>query len=355
MIGSAPANLPAHRELFPWPAARRIKHFLRRNPVLCLVIMAPMVEYLSGSTRVNYLVLDPAVFLILLAQNLGFYGAGVLLIREARIRWKLRWASVFLLGAAYGILEEGVMLKTMFEPSLPGALSWYGRWLGVNWAFVSGVVLVHILFSICLPILLLDLALPETRGVSLLSRKGILAVGVIWAIDFAVTTLVVGRYWPGYVIYFGAVLVILVLVAVALTLPRWMRPIETSPAPSPAAGLAIGIAILLSQLLWDDVTVGIGRYATFAVAGLIVMGLVFLVLARRILEDENRRRVQVAFATGSSVALMFGGIVENFPVELNLAYDAVLLVFLYWLWRMYPPLPLGSTRSAVVPPAGLSV
>jgi hypothetical protein len=134
-----------------------------------------------------------------------------------------------------------------------------------------------------------------------------------------------------------------------------MRPIETSPAPSPAAGLAIGIAILLSQLLWDDVTVGIGRYATFAVAGLIVMGLVFLVLARRILEDENRRRVQVAFATGSSVALMFGGIVENFPVELNLAYDAVLLVFLYWLWRMYPPLPLGSTRSAVVPPAGLSV
>jgi hypothetical protein len=45
------------------------------------------VEYLTGSTQLSAIILNPPLFLIFLGQNIGFYGSGVLSIREARIRW----------------------------------------------------------------------------------------------------------------------------------------------------------------------------------------------------------------------------------------------------------------------------
>jgi len=109
--------------------------FLRRHPVLCLLLLTPGIpEYLSSSSPLNALVLDPVMFVFQLAANLGLYGPGVLLIREASIRWKKGWATVLLLGAAYGILEEGVALSTLFNPNAGpvGELGFYGHWLGVN-------------------------------------------------------------------------------------------------------------------------------------------------------------------------------------------------------------------------------
>jgi hypothetical protein len=351
-MNERPSRTEAHaRELLPWGRARSAKHWLRRHPVLCVVLLAPMVEYLSGSSQISLVALNPLVFFLILAQNLGFYGSGVLLIREARVRWRLGWPSIFLLGAAYAILEEGLMLKTMFEPVLPTgtALSEYGRWLGVNWVFVAGVVLVHILFSISVPILLTDLALPETRGVSLLNSREVRVVAAIWALDFAITLLVVGRYWPGYAIYGGCVLAIVALVAAARLLPR-LRPSGGPPrAPANGGALAIGVAVFFSQMLWEDVTVGHAPFAIESVAGLLGLDIVFLVLARRIFEDVGSRRSQVAFCTGTTLALMFGGLVGNFPLELNLVYDAAVILFLVWLWRRYPYRPDSALPEAPPP------
>ncbi|MCG2769572.1 MAG: hypothetical protein L6435_14495 [Anaerolineae bacterium] len=37
-----------------------------------------------------------------------------MLIRELRVRWGKGWPTVFVLGAAYGVLEEGLMVKSFF-------------------------------------------------------------------------------------------------------------------------------------------------------------------------------------------------------------------------------------------------
>jgi hypothetical protein len=74
-------------------------------------------EYLTGSSAVNVIVLNPIWFVCGLIANLGLYGPGVLLIREAKVRWYKGWATVLLLGAAYGILEEGIALSTLFNPN----------------------------------------------------------------------------------------------------------------------------------------------------------------------------------------------------------------------------------------------
>jgi hypothetical protein len=70
----------------PFP---RTVAFFRRHPVLLFLCFTPGIpEYLSGSTPVAALVYAPGGFLLFLALNLGLYGPGVLLVREAFVRWR---------------------------------------------------------------------------------------------------------------------------------------------------------------------------------------------------------------------------------------------------------------------------
>jgi hypothetical protein len=87
-------------------------------------------ELLSGSAPpVEFS--GPFVLLVLSA----LYGSGAILVRELRLRWGKGWPTVFALGAAYGIVEEGLMVKSFFDPNWMdlGLLGSYGRWAGVNW------------------------------------------------------------------------------------------------------------------------------------------------------------------------------------------------------------------------------
>src|SRR5256885_16843146 len=110
---------------------------LNRRPLLALVLLSPVIaEMLSGSTPpLEWLNPIAVLFLIWL------YGAGVLVMRETAVRWKTGWPSILLLGAAYGIIEEGLAVKSLFDPGWMGlgALDWHGRWFDVNW--VSAVCL----------------------------------------------------------------------------------------------------------------------------------------------------------------------------------------------------------------------
>jgi hypothetical protein len=140
--------------------------FFRSHPVLLLLLLTPGIpEYLSSSSAINNVVFNPLLFLLQLTANLGLYGPGALLVHDARVRWKKGWGTVLLLGAAYGILEEGVALSTLFDPKAApaGSLGVYGHWLGVNWVWAVGTVPFHAIFSISIPILLLGLVLPRNR------------------------------------------------------------------------------------------------------------------------------------------------------------------------------------------------
>jgi len=140
-------------------------------PVAALFLVSPIVgELLSGSS-------PPASFfqpltLFLLA---GLYGSGAILVREAVRRWGGGWPSVLLLGAAYGILEEGVAVKSFFDPNWPdlGVLGTYGRWLGVNWVWAEWLTIYHSIYSITIPILLVELLFPSFRGTAYLGGKGV--------------------------------------------------------------------------------------------------------------------------------------------------------------------------------------
>lgn len=114
-------------------------------PAWFLFLVAPLtVEYVSGSSPY----LNPFVW----AANYFLYGAGTLLIRELRVRWDKGWLAVFILAAAYMVAEEGLMLNTLFDPTKNAT----GRALGVNWVWTTGMLVVHSLVSIFMPILLAE-------------------------------------------------------------------------------------------------------------------------------------------------------------------------------------------------------
>jgi hypothetical protein len=161
-----------------------------------LVLLAPIVaEVLSGST--------PVTGLIGLLFFVPMYGAGALLIRELARRRQLHWAGILLLGAAFGLIEEGLIVQAIFHPQAIEAASWGatagGHVGGLYLAFAVAVVAYHAVWSIALPILLVDLLFPEHRTTPLFGRAGLLATALCYAAGLAlVAVLVHTRIAPGY-------------------------------------------------------------------------------------------------------------------------------------------------------------
>ena len=82
-----------------------------------LILSAPIVaELLSGSTPFAAFFKLP-IFL----TYFGFYGCGALIIREIAAHKKMNYINVLLLGAAFGVLEEGILLKSWYDPTWMGA------------------------------------------------------------------------------------------------------------------------------------------------------------------------------------------------------------------------------------------
>jgi len=84
----------------------------RIPPAWVLYFLAPIIgELLSGSAPpIEFF--NPFGLLILPA----LYGSGAILARELALRREKRWPTILVLGLAYGILEEGLMVKSFFDP-----------------------------------------------------------------------------------------------------------------------------------------------------------------------------------------------------------------------------------------------
>ena len=121
---------------------------------LILIFLSPIIaELLSGSTPFLTF-LNPRVFLI----YLGFYGCGCLLIRETVSHRNLGYASVLLLGAAFGVLEEGIILRSWFDPHWMGAqiTSQVLRVYGISVLQPFANVVYHAVVSMTAPILVVE-------------------------------------------------------------------------------------------------------------------------------------------------------------------------------------------------------
>ena len=324
------------------PAGSGVVAYLKAHPVIALLILTPGIpEYLSSSSPINAIILSPLQFVFQLLANLGLYGSGALLIHDARIRWKKGWGAILLLGAAYGILEEGVALSTLFDPNAGpvGALGSYGHWLGVNWIWAAGIVPFHAIFSISIPILLLGLAIPETRLNPLLSKRGTIAALLILSFDVVILMVVVWRvssYWMG-----GPILILSLLSIGGLVFsssrskpPPSGNPVR-GPTPSPKRAFAVGLSFFPVVILAQSLGRGAGLPAALDFLLVIaVQALYLLYVARRSWGDS--RKGTIAFVLGLLVPIMVFGVLAELALPLTLMADAAMVVFITRLWGSFP-------------------
>jgi hypothetical protein len=191
-------------------------------PPLVLFFLSPAIgELLSGSAPPAEF-FTPLVIIILTV----LYGGGAIMVREAVIRWRKGWVSLLVLGAAYGIIEEGLMVKSFFDPAWQdiGVLGSYGRWVGVNWVWSLELIIYHAVISIAIPILLTELMFPRVRHDSWVGKRGLIVLGLLFVIDIAVGYFFLTDYRPGAVQYWLAFVVVIGLVLVAWRLPPSLFP-----------------------------------------------------------------------------------------------------------------------------------
>ncbi|MER6509664.1 hypothetical protein ABT158_22775 [Nonomuraea sp. NPDC001636] len=183
------------------------------------------------------------------------YGAGTVLIRELVRRAGRGWGSVLLLGAAYGIVEEGLALQALTSPTLYGAAGWAPRVLGLNSAYTELNLPYHAVFSVALPILLADLLFPALRHRPYLGRAGLVVAGVVFVLGVLLLRWTAAFMDPGYLapwpVQAGLLLAVAALAVLAL---RVVPP----PSGTPAGGSAGGSAGVPAAAL---VAVGAGGVA----------------------------------------------------------------------------------------------
>jgi hypothetical protein len=147
-------------------------------PVLVLFVLATVIpEFLSASTpasRANQLIFESLL-----------YGPAALLIREFVRRRKLGPASIVVLGLAFGVLQECILLQSVFNPGFLGLDLSFGRAMGVNWIWAEAIIVYHAVWSVGVPIAVSELLFPARSDRPWLRWWGIALHGLLFLLACA--------------------------------------------------------------------------------------------------------------------------------------------------------------------------
>lgn len=237
-------NLRPVREAFPKPP-KQPRERGAGKAAWTLVLLTPLIaEFALGTVSVRML------WLVLL--YIPIYGAGTLLIRELARRVGGGWATIAVLGLCYGLLEEGLALQSLTSPHLYGAAEWGPRLLGINTTYAELNLPYHVVFSVIVPIALIEQIFRRVGEQPYLRRGGMVLAGFVTVLGAVLLRLAVPPSEdPRYQMSAAAILIVLGLIVacgvVALRiLPR--RQLSVPPAtsvPSPVVvGVICGVATL---------------------------------------------------------------------------------------------------------------
>lgn len=150
---------------------RRPGIFSHIPPWLTLLLLAPILGELVSCHQTPLEFINPLNLLILSLP----YGCGALICRELTIRWRGGGLCLLLLGIAYGIYEEGVVVYSLFDPqwSELGAMAQYGSYAGVNWTWAAMTIQFHTLISIGSSVAIAHMIYADRRAQPWLGRRGL--------------------------------------------------------------------------------------------------------------------------------------------------------------------------------------
>jgi hypothetical protein len=242
----------------------------RLAPVLALFFLAPLIaEFFLGDF--------PIVLLPLIVALAPMYGGGALLIREVVRRTHRGWPAMVTLALAFGVLEEGLLTQSLFNPNYtddhlldPGFVPLLG--IGIPWTVF--VLSLHTIWSISTPVAIVEESASGRRTEPWLGRLGLSVTGALFVVGSVITFAISygdSHHFlaePGQLAGSAALAVVLVVVALALPKPKPDPAVRRSRrAPSP--WLVFASAIAAGGLFMAGITVDVvWLCVTFMLLGL---------------------------------------------------------------------------------------
>ncbi|MBL1242098.1 MAG: hypothetical protein COB13_009630 [OCS116 cluster bacterium] len=185
-------------------------------PAVFLLFFAPFIGELLSAHQTPLGFLNPLSFIAMALP----YGFGALIVRELLIRWGGGMFKFFLLALAFGLYEEGIVVRSFFNPNWSelGALQGHDFAFGVSWTFAFILLHFHLVFSMWVSISLAEMLYAKRRNVSWLSNKmlGLCILGLaLWLpAGWLMTT-----YMPPIFNYLGVIVIFIALIFTAYILP----------------------------------------------------------------------------------------------------------------------------------------
>jgi len=272
-----------------------------------------------------------------------------LLVRELGRRSGGGWPTMVLLAAAYALIEEGPVDQLLWNDSYAGHDYLHGDsflpTLGMSVEATQSILALHTVWSICVPIAIVETFVPDRRRSPWLGRTGLTVTAVLYVLGAVLVFW--GNYTeehflasPGQLT--GIAVVIVALIVIAFSLRSWRLP---SVAVSPPSPLLAGAAALgATSLYWGPaVLVTAGWYEWVGVAVWCVVVTVGVLLVSR---WSRRRgwdhRHRFALAAGAILTYVWtafpvrpeaGGSVVADLVS-NAVFGAAAIMILVLAWRV---------------------
>ncbi|MFB9679344.1 hypothetical protein [Streptosporangium vulgare] len=273
----------------------------RVAPALGLFLLSPLVaEYLLGNVASSEI-----WGLVILAP---MYGGGAIIIREVVRRTGRGWPTLLLLACAYGVLEAALIDQTLFNPAplfeddvsrgatlIPA--------LGLSAGNAVGFTAGHAIWSIGVPIVLVETLVPRRATTPWLGIPGLIITCVVFVLGSLVLFGGI-RDESGFMASppqrIGAAVVVVLLVAVAFLAGRRPGPVTDGLPPRPwlvgTAGFVASAAFFLRPEDWWGTAAGVALLAGATV-----------VIGRWSRRDGWGAAHRLALAGGALLTYGFGG------------------------------------------------
>lgn len=318
----------------------------KRLPAIVLFFLAPMIgELLLGSA-------PPAEFFSLFGMTVltVLYGGGAILARELTLRWGKGWLSLLVLGAAYGIIEEGLMVKSFFDPNWRdiGILGSYGRWLGINWVWSLQLTLYHAVISIMIPIKLTELIFANRRDDSWVSKKSFIVLLVLFTAVIAFGFFFLTQYRPPPGQYWLTVMAVAGLILLARRLPRQPFTPKSLSVKKPFRFWLVGFIsfVIFFLTYWVLPNTGIPALITLIIGVILAIGTAWLILGMSGNGAAWGDTHRLALMAGPLSLLILVSPIHEFVAEITdnstgmTLVGVAALVFILWLFRRVRKLPV---------------
>lgn len=316
----------------------------RRRLVLALAVVAPVVaEFASGNL--------PIIYVWLLVIYAPLYGGAAVAIRELGRRTAHPWPVIFTLGLAYGVLEESFVSFSLFNPDYADLRLLDFGWipaLGMGSWWTIFVIVLHALWSICIPIALVEALADDLSDTPWIGTRGLAWAGLaVVAGGAAMTSITLAEddFVPQAGQLAGAAVAVAALVALAVRLAHrhptppasTTRPDpKPAPAPTQVAATAGGVA-----LLFYAGAAQIGPPIATVTLYLILIAVAVTGLRRWTSRDGWSPRHHLALAAGALAPHLAFALLQTSLVEVplwvdllgDIAFAGVVLALLLAGWR----------------------